>query len=228
MNYSFSQVRTIKLLIHISMTRHFNYTFWYNMGLNTESNSFQAHGKKSPLPISSTLASLLPQTLTAPSSTSTSTSRTNASGSLPPGSRPPPGGPPGNGTASGNGDLSNPASTMANVSIVSKCQVFNRIAIGSHLQLLHINLFTSFSYSFTTTCKRQLRLVWEIRKKEKNAPYVEKLCMIGQHGIVTCVFIPVRNILYYTFLDILYMCVMTLTVTHLYFLFVKKFAHLPV
>ena len=90
------------------------------MGLNTESNSFQAHGKKSPLPISSTLASLLPPNLTAPSSTSTSTSRTDTSGSLPPGSRPPPGGPPGNGTASGNGDLSQ-AATMANVSIDSNC-----------------------------------------------------------------------------------------------------------
>lgn len=109
-----AQVRAIKLLIHISMT------FWYIMGLNTESNSFQAHGKKSPLPISSTLASLLPPNLTAPSSTSTSTSRTDTSGSLPPGSRPPPGGPPGNGTASGNGDLSQ-AATMANVSIDSNC-----------------------------------------------------------------------------------------------------------
>ena len=92
------------------------------MALNTELNSFQAHGKKSPLPISSTLASLLPPNLTAPSSTSTSTSRTDTSGSLPPGSRPPPGGPPGNGTASGNGDLiQGQAATMANVSIDSKC-----------------------------------------------------------------------------------------------------------
>ena len=78
---------------------------------------FQAHGKKSPLPISSTLASLLPPNLTAPSSTSTSASRTDTSGSLPAGSRPPPGGPPGNGTPSGNGDLSQ-AATMANVSIL--------------------------------------------------------------------------------------------------------------
>ena len=114
-----AQVRAIKLLIHISMPFVFR-TFWYNMGLNTESNSFQAHGKKSPLPISSTLASLLPPNLTAPSSTSTSTSRTDTSGSLPPGSRPPPGGPPGNGAASGNGDLSQ-AATMANVSINSNC-----------------------------------------------------------------------------------------------------------
>ena len=30
-----AQVRTIMLLIHISMIRH---TYWYNMGLNTESN----------------------------------------------------------------------------------------------------------------------------------------------------------------------------------------------
>ena len=80
-------------------------------------NHFQAHGKKSPLPISSTLASLLPPNLTAPSSTSTSGSRTDTTGSHPPGSRPPPGGPPGNGTTpSGNGDLSQ-AATMANVSV---------------------------------------------------------------------------------------------------------------
>ena len=52
---------------------------------------------------------------------------------------------------------------------------------------------TLFSYSFTTTCKRWRLLEWGTLRKGRNALYVEKLCMIVQLGIVTCVFIPVSR-----------------------------------